>query len=49
VLSGFTNNILVNRYQPYAGGSGPVQLNNGNDFNFTFRVGVSDLMEDVNL
>jgi hypothetical protein len=47
VLSGFTNNILINRYQPYAGGSGPVQLNNGNDFNFTFRVGVSDLMEDV--
>ncbi|MEN9686414.1 MAG: hypothetical protein RLZZ28_2200 [Bacteroidota bacterium] len=46
VLSGFTNNILVNRYQPYAGGSGPIQLNNGNDFNFTFRVGVSDLMED---
>ena len=47
VLSGFSNNILVNRYQPYAGGSGPIQLNNGNDFNFTFRVGVSDLMEDV--
>lgn len=47
VLAGFSNNILVNRYQPYAGGSGPVQLNNGNDFNFTFRVGVSDLMEDV--
>jgi hypothetical protein len=46
VLAGFTNNILVNRYQPYAGGSGPVQLNNGNDFNFTFRVGASDLMED---
>ena len=47
VLSGFSNNILINRYQPYAGGSGPIQLNNGNDFNFTFRVGVSDLMEDV--
>ena len=47
VLSGFTNNILVNRYQPYAGGSGPIQLNNGNDFNFTFRVGVSDLFEDI--
>lgn len=46
-LVGFTNNILINRYQPYAGGSGPIQLNNGNDFNFTFRVGVSDLMEDV--
>ena len=47
VLSGFTNNILINRYQPYAGGSGPIQLNNGTDFNFTFRVGVSDLMEDT--
>ncbi len=47
VLSGFTNNVLINRYQPYAGGSGPIQLNNGTDFNFTFRVGVSDLMEDT--
>lgn len=47
VLSGFTNNVLINRYQPYAGGAGPIQLNNGTDFNFTFRVGVSDLMEDT--
>lgn len=46
-LVGFSNNILINRYQPYAGGSGPIQLNNGNDFNFTFRVGVSELMEDI--
>lgn len=45
-LVGFTNNILINRYQPYGGGRGPIQLNNGNDFNFTFRVGTSDLMED---
>ncbi len=45
-LVGFTNNILINRYQPYGGGNGPIQLNNGNDFNFTFRVGTSDLMED---
>jgi hypothetical protein len=47
ILAGFTNNILVNRYQPYAGGSGPIQLNNGNDLNFTFRVGTSDLFEDI--
>ena len=47
LLGGFSNNVLINRYQPYAGGSGPIQLNNGNDFNFTFRVGVSDLMEDM--
>jgi hypothetical protein len=45
-LVGFTNNILINRYQPYGGGNGPIQLNNGTDFNFTFRVGTSDLMED---
>jgi len=47
VLAGITNNILVNRYQPYAGGQGPIQLNNGTDLNFSFKVGVSDLFEDV--
>ena len=47
ILAGFTNNVLINRYQPYAGGSGPIQLNNGNDLNFSFRVGTSDLFEDV--
>jgi hypothetical protein len=47
VLAGITNNILINRYQPYAGGSGPIQLNNGTDANWSFRVGVSDLMEDI--
>jgi hypothetical protein len=47
VLAGFTNNVLINRYQPYAGGSGPIQLNNGNDLNLTFRVGTSDLFEDI--
>ena len=47
ILAGFTNSVLINRYQPYAGGSGPIQLNNGNDLNFNFRVGTSDLMEDI--
>lgn len=47
ILSGLTNNILVNRYQPYGGGSGPIQLNNGSGLNWSFRSGVSDLMEDV--
>ncbi len=47
VLAGITNNILINRFQPYANGFGPVQLNNGNDVNFSFRVGASDIMEDV--
>ncbi len=47
LVAGVTNNILINRYQPYGGGVGPIRLNTGNDFNWTFRVGVSDLMEDI--
>lgn len=47
VLAGITNNVLVNRYQPYQGGAGPIQLNNANDVNFSFRVGVSDVFEDL--
>ncbi|HRI21340.1 MAG TPA: hypothetical protein PLA68_10300, partial [Panacibacter sp.] len=43
VLAGITNNILVNRYQPYQGGNGPIQLNNGNDVNFSFAFGISDV------
>ena len=45
--SGLTNAILVNRFQPYAGGVGPIQLNNGANLNFALKVGVSDLMEDM--
>ncbi|RFM29902.1 hypothetical protein DXN05_02705 [Deminuibacter soli] len=49
LVAGITNNILINRFQPFGGytQSGPIYLNNGNDVNFTFRVGVSDLMEDI--
>jgi hypothetical protein len=51
VLAGFTNNILVNRYQPFGGYTqqGPIYLNNSDAVSFTFRVGVSDIMEDVKL
>lgn len=49
LVAGITNNILINRFQPFGGytQSGPINLSNGNDINFTFRVGVSDLMEDI--
>lgn len=47
VLAGVTNSILVNRFQPYTGGNGPIELNNGSSLNFTFRVGASDILEDV--
>ena len=51
VLAGFSNNILVNRYQPYGGYNqqGPIYLNNSDALSFTFRVGVSDIMDDVKL
>ncbi|HYM93309.1 MAG TPA: hypothetical protein VET23_04165, partial [Chitinophagaceae bacterium] len=46
VVSGFNNNVLVSRFQPYQGGNGPINLSNGNPFNGILRVGTSDLFED---
>lgn len=45
-VSGFNNNVLVSRFQPYQGGNGPVQLSNGDPLNGILRVGTSDLFED---
>ena len=47
VISGVSNNVLINRYQPYSGGSGPIQLGNGSNLNFTFRAQISDVLEDI--
>jgi len=47
IVSGITNNILINKYQLYNGGVGPIQLSNGSDASWSFRVGVSDVMEDI--
>lgn len=48
LVTGFNNSVLpVNKFQPYAGGTGPISLSNGNDFNGLIRMGTSDLMEDV--
>jgi hypothetical protein len=49
VQVGFSNTVLINRFQPYNNGNGPVQLNNGNDFNAAIRVGTMDLMEDIRI
>jgi hypothetical protein len=46
---GFNNSVLVNRYQPYAGGSGPIMLNSGTPLNGLVRIGTSELMEDVKI
>ena len=49
VLAGFTNNVIIDRYQPYGGGNGPIQLSNGKSLDGTFRIGISDVMEDIKL
>ncbi len=46
LVSGFNNNVLVSRFQPYQGGNGPIQLSNGNPLNGILRVGAADLLED---
>ncbi|MFZ9387837.1 MAG: hypothetical protein ACO25B_08135 [Chitinophagaceae bacterium] len=46
LVSGFNNNVLITRFQPYQGGNGPVQLSNGDPLNGILRVGTSDLFED---
>jgi hypothetical protein len=46
LLGGLTNNVIINRFQPYAGGAGPIQLNNGNNISWAFLGSISDVMED---
>ncbi|MFC4262412.1 hypothetical protein ACFOWM_05970 [Ferruginibacter yonginensis] len=43
------SSILLNRYSPYLGGSGPIMLNSGSPLNGLFRLGTSDLMEDIKI
>ena len=44
---GFNNAVLINRFQAYGGGSGPIQLNSGTPLNGLISLGTSDLMEDI--
>jgi len=46
---GFNNNVLINRYQQYTGGNGPIQLSSGTALNGLIRLGTSDLMEDIKI
>lgn len=46
---GFNSTVLINRYQPYAGGAGPIMLNSGTVLNGLMRLGTSDLMEDIRI
>ncbi|HAO46790.1 MAG TPA: hypothetical protein DCQ97_07690 [Chitinophagaceae bacterium] len=38
--------VLINRFQPYAGGGGPIQLNSGTPLNGLIRLGTVELLED---
>lgn len=44
-----SNNILINRYQPYGGGSGPIRLNSSTALNGLIRLGTTELMEDIKI
>jgi len=46
---GLTNNLVLTRYQPYQGGSGPIQLNNGNNLSWLLMASLSDVMEDYRI
>jgi len=46
---GFTSSVLINRYQTYTGGSGPIMLNGGTPLNGLVRLGTSDLLEDIRI
>lgn len=43
------NSVLVNKYQAYAGGAGPIMLNSSSPLNGLVRLGTSDLMEDIRI
>jgi hypothetical protein len=47
LVSGFNNSVLVNRFQQYQGGSGPITLTSGTALNGIIRIGTTDIMEDL--
>lgn len=46
---GFNSTVLVNRYQPYAYGAGPIMLGSSTPLNGLITMGISDLMEDIKI
>jgi len=45
----FSNAILFNRYQTYAGGSGPIRLASSSLLNGLIKLGTTELLEDVKI
>jgi hypothetical protein len=50
VVAGLNNTVfVVNKYQPYMGGAGPIDPSNGNDLSGLIRMGTTDLFEDIKI
>lgn len=50
VVAGLNNTVyIVNKYQPYGGGAGPITLGNGNEMSGLVRMGTADLFEDIKI
>ncbi len=47
--AGFSSGVLVNRYQAYQYGQGPIMLNSGSVLNGLIRLGTTELLEDVKI
>ncbi len=47
--AGFSSSVLINRYQAYGGGGGPIMLSSGTPLNGLIRLGTSELLEDVKI
>ncbi|MBS1510586.1 MAG: hypothetical protein JST86_07100 [Bacteroidetes bacterium] len=49
--AGFSNSVLINRYQPFGGAkqSGPIRLGSSTPLNGLIRIGTSELLEDVKI
>jgi hypothetical protein len=45
----FNSSVLFNKYQPYAGGNGPIRMGSNTPLNGLVRIGTSELMEDVKI
>jgi hypothetical protein len=46
---GLASTVLINRYETYNGGAGPIRLNNSSPLSGLIRMGTSDLMEDIKI
>ncbi|MEO7800468.1 MAG: hypothetical protein ABIR81_00630, partial [Ginsengibacter sp.] len=47
LVSGFNNSVLINRFQQFQGGAGPITLSSSTALNGIVRMGTSDIMEDM--